>query len=289
LKDHLGSVRSVVDNNSTVLSAQDYYPYGETIRQFNNNRYLLTEKERDAESGNDYFGARYYNNKLGVWLQVDPLADEYSEWSPYHYVLNNPMRYIDPFGLGHYDPKTDTYIPDPGETVLDEVVVTAEKQKEIPTLGIEFFSGLGVLGTSTDISENIIANDYFIFGKNGKFYNTGRGLNQYTASLDAAKKVAKPFKIAGKVFFFVRGVWVVIDLKRDFNWSKFASYGKDLGLDAISLTGLPGMFLSIYLQSAESFINMRQGELLQVLDNQPQQLDLYLQNRALEDAIIFGH
>lgn len=91
------------------------------------------------------------------------------------------------------------------------------------------------------------------------------------------------------MFFLTRGGLVFIDLVKDFNWSKFASYGKDLGLDAISATGLPGMFLSIYLQSAESFINMRQGELLQVLDNQPQQLDPYLQNRALEDAMIFGH
>jgi RHS repeat-associated protein len=66
-----------------VANAQDYYPFGERIRYVTgdpyNDSYKFTEKERDDESGYDYFGARYYDSELGRWLSVDPLADKYPE------------------------------------------------------------------------------------------------------------------------------------------------------------------------------------------------------------------
>ena len=99
LKDHIGNVRCVLNSDGAVLNAQDYYPYGETIRQFNSSRYMLTEKERDNETNYDYFGARYYNSKLGVWLQVDPMSEKYPGLSAYNYTLGNPQRFIDPNGM----------------------------------------------------------------------------------------------------------------------------------------------------------------------------------------------
>jgi RHS repeat-associated protein len=62
-------------------------------------RYKFTGKERDAETGYDYFGARYYSSELSVWLSVDPLADKYPGISAYAYVFNNPVMLIDPWGL----------------------------------------------------------------------------------------------------------------------------------------------------------------------------------------------
>ena len=55
-------------------------------------------KEQDAESGLDYFGARYYMPALGRWAAVDPMTDNSAEWSPYNYVLNNPATHTDPDG-----------------------------------------------------------------------------------------------------------------------------------------------------------------------------------------------
>lgn len=58
----------------------------------------FTSKERDAESGFDYFGARYYMPAVGRWAAIDPLADEEPEFSGYSYVLNNPLGLVDPDG-----------------------------------------------------------------------------------------------------------------------------------------------------------------------------------------------
>ena len=68
----------------------------------------FTGKERDAESGNDYFGARYYASSMGRWMSPDwaakampvPYAklDNPQSLNLYAYVLNNPLRSFDPEG-----------------------------------------------------------------------------------------------------------------------------------------------------------------------------------------------
>jgi RHS repeat-associated protein len=63
----------------------------------------FTGKERDAESGNDYFGARYFSSSMGRFLSPDVfwkdthVADPQS-WNLYAYARNNPLRYTDPTG-----------------------------------------------------------------------------------------------------------------------------------------------------------------------------------------------
>ncbi|MDP4115070.1 MAG: RHS repeat-associated core domain-containing protein [Bacteroidota bacterium] len=94
---------------SSILSAQDYNPFGEEIRSYlaggTDDKYKFTGKERDKESGLDYFGARYYDSEVGRWLSVDPLAAKYRVyppawrgWSPYNYCLDNPLGNYDPDG-----------------------------------------------------------------------------------------------------------------------------------------------------------------------------------------------
>jgi RHS repeat-associated protein len=64
----------------------------------------FTAKERDTESGNDYFGARYYASSMGRWMSPDPkmfskqrMFDP-QQWNMYAYVRNNPLIYFDPNG-----------------------------------------------------------------------------------------------------------------------------------------------------------------------------------------------
>ena len=46
-----------------------------------------------------YFGARYYNSDLSIWLSVDPMSDMYPSTSPFAYVENNPIMFVDPNGM----------------------------------------------------------------------------------------------------------------------------------------------------------------------------------------------
>ena len=65
--------------------------------------FAFSSKERDAETGLSYFGARYYSSDLSVWLSVDPMSDEYPSLSPYTYCANNPVKLVDPNGEEYTD------------------------------------------------------------------------------------------------------------------------------------------------------------------------------------------
>jgi RHS repeat-associated protein len=64
----------------------------------------FTAKERDSESGLDYFGARYYGSALGRLTSADPkeftsrTIENPQKWNKYAYVINNPLLRIDPDG-----------------------------------------------------------------------------------------------------------------------------------------------------------------------------------------------
>ena len=57
--------------------------------------YLFNGKELDTETGLYYYGARYYDPRVSLWLNVDPLAEKYPNISPYTYVANNPIKFVD--------------------------------------------------------------------------------------------------------------------------------------------------------------------------------------------------
>ena len=82
-----------------------YAPYGEQLLNQQstsyNERFAFTGKERDAETGYYYHGARNQWSLLG-WLSVDPLADTYIQNTPYMYCSGNPVVRIDPDGRADY-------------------------------------------------------------------------------------------------------------------------------------------------------------------------------------------
>ena len=101
------------------VSRHDYLPFGEelvnvggrtTTQGYTNSdgaRQKFTQKERDIETGLDYFGARYYANTQGRFTSPDPLLgsgrlENPQTWNKYDYVLDNPLKFSDPTGLFEY-------------------------------------------------------------------------------------------------------------------------------------------------------------------------------------------
>jgi RHS repeat-associated protein len=103
--DHLGSASWITDSAGKAIQHLQYLPFGETRvdqRATGSNwstRYSFSAKEKDEESGYGYFGARYYDSDLSIWISVDPMASEYPSFSAYCYTMNNPIKLVDPNGM----------------------------------------------------------------------------------------------------------------------------------------------------------------------------------------------
>ena len=101
--DHLGSANWITDVHAQPVQYLHYAPYGEIIEnQMSygyNERYKFTGKERDRETGYDFYGARFYWSAIGHWLSVDPLVDERLNTSPYLFCSGNPIVNKDPNGM----------------------------------------------------------------------------------------------------------------------------------------------------------------------------------------------
>ena len=91
----------------------DYYPFGLSFNSYQRageteQKFLYNGKELQTDLDLDWYdyGARMYMPELGRFIQIDPLADvlQYS-WTPYHYVKNDPIKYIDPLGMIWEDQK----------------------------------------------------------------------------------------------------------------------------------------------------------------------------------------
>jgi RHS repeat-associated protein len=164
IKDHLGNIRvsftkQLTNNTAKLLKENHYYtfglkhPYNSTEFDYyyntstsslsigpmtNSNRYQYNSKEWQNElSLNLYdYGARMFDPAIGRWGVVDPLAEKYQSWSPYNYVYNNPLKFVDPTGMGPEDwyrnNKTGEYVWKEG----------SGKQKGFTHIGLTRFSSI---------------------------------------------------------------------------------------------------------------------------------------------------
>jgi RHS repeat-associated protein len=119
VSDHLGTPRMIIDQSGTLANVKrhDYLPFGEELFAPTGSRnpslgytgsdgvrQQFTLKERDNETGLDYFNARYYSSIQGRFTSVDPFMGSAKpgrpqSWNRYTYCLNNPLAFIDPTGL----------------------------------------------------------------------------------------------------------------------------------------------------------------------------------------------
>lgn len=102
--DHLGSASYITNKSGIETQHIVYLPFGEdwvdmkyNTQQFDT-PYKFNGKEKDTETGYNYYGARYYSDNLSIFLSVDPMSDKYPDESNYIYCSNNPILFIDPDG-----------------------------------------------------------------------------------------------------------------------------------------------------------------------------------------------
>ena len=100
--DHLGSSSYITNLDGEVVQHIEYVPFGEVfIEERNsiwNTPYLFNAKEFDEEKGLYYYGARYYDPRLSLWISTDKSAIIAPGYSPYTFCKNNPNIMVDPNG-----------------------------------------------------------------------------------------------------------------------------------------------------------------------------------------------
>ena len=102
-----------------MLEENHFYPFGLTmagisdlalkINNTSQNKHLYSGKELQSKEFSDGsglelydFGARFYDQQLGIWHSIDPHSDKYFNASQYGYVLNDPINAVDPSGMDTY-------------------------------------------------------------------------------------------------------------------------------------------------------------------------------------------
>ena len=112
--DHLCSSSYITNLDGEVAQHIEYVPFGEVFIEERNNTwntpYLFNAKEFDEETGMYYYGARYYEPRLGLWMSANPLEEDYPNLSAYGYCHNNPIILYDPDGKGDYFTNSGIYL-----------------------------------------------------------------------------------------------------------------------------------------------------------------------------------
>lgn len=185
--DTLGTPRVITGTNQGVKARHDYLPFGEELLAStggrttaqgyveDNLRQKYTSKERDVETGLDYFGERYYSSTVGRFTTVDPLGASARLSNPqsmnrYVFVLNNPLRYVDPDGLkdqSAWDQLEDyqkrtlapklTQVTDPSKLTTKELTAAGNRFNELA----EVRNGDGSLNMQAT-AENVVTAQNFV-------------------------------------------------------------------------------------------------------------------------------
>ncbi|HKO45275.1 MAG TPA: DUF2341 domain-containing protein [Pyrinomonadaceae bacterium] len=193
--DHLGTPRIIADETGSLpgIKRHDYLPFGEEMLAYTGGRtpgqgysgdavrQKFTSKERDSETGLDYFGSRYYANIQARFTGLDarPVTRESfvnpQRWNQYVYVNNNPLSAVDPDGNDGQGKTADKVISVFLDLLVDEVGerFNTINGKEVPGTRVPNFSDWQ--GTKAGASNGYKVDLYgpsYATGENGRIGNS---------------------------------------------------------------------------------------------------------------------
>jgi RHS repeat-associated protein len=134
LTDHLGSVRQIVQNDSTILDEIDYDSFGQILNETspaNGDRFKYTAREWDALLGQYYYRARHYGPDIGRFYSEDSYRFAAGDMNLYRYVSNSPTNATDPTGheMTGYDRRWD--LPSPPRRPPRPTSLGASKERRL--------------------------------------------------------------------------------------------------------------------------------------------------------------
>jgi len=163
LGDNLGNTRITFHTGTgtaAMLQQDDYYPFGYEIARGTTtnpkNEYLYNKKELQEELTQYDYGARFYDPVIARWTTIDPLAEKSRRFSPYNYVEDNPIRFIDPDGMDTDDPNKQKRIPIVKETKNISETFTYNKGSD--TKGTDHLTSTDIKTTYTVLKDGFTVN-----------------------------------------------------------------------------------------------------------------------------------
>ena len=160
--DHLGSSSFITNLEGEVVQHIEYVPFGEVFIEERNNvwntPYLFNAKEFDEETGMYYYGARYYEPRISLWMTTDPLEEEYPNIITYGFCHNNPVVLVDPDGMGDYYNKNGIWLGNDGKkdnlAYLADVVLDKDGSKHFQNATV-----LSLKNSELNIFANTVAQE----------------------------------------------------------------------------------------------------------------------------------
>ena len=168
--DHLGSSSFITNLEGEVVQHIEYVPFGEVFIEERNNvwntPYLFNAKEFDEETGMYYYGARYYEPRLSLWMSTDPMQEKYANITSYCYTYNNPVNFVDPTGKDWVSTTSDEGVKT--WTWSDNVSSLEEAQK----LGYSDYRSKGSILDNAKIGNGDYGSVYLGFSSDDISYTT---------------------------------------------------------------------------------------------------------------------
>lgn len=201
-KDHLGNVRlsyadsnndGSIDASTEIIEESNYYPFGMKHQGYNSNvspngnsvaqKWKFGNKELSEELGLDWydFGFRNYDASLGRWFNIDALAEAYPHASPYGYVENSPILFVDPDGL-RID-LGNIFEKDKNGNFVNQELAEAFTLFAQSDVGNEFLSKFAAAGQEFELADGSTLS----FDESGEFDSQGLDLAFQAANLNELK------------------------------------------------------------------------------------------------------